>query len=104
MFVSGAHQPELLREQAHSETDTNGDIVTLDTAQGPTTTPACTLQPTFMGTQTQRYVHKVMRTSSIQPVVSCGRVNIMRKTYNTNGWSVQTLLNSSANAWCWQNL
>lgn len=65
---------------------------------GPESTQACTLQPTFTGTQTQRYVHKVMRTSSIQPAVSCGGVNIMHKTYNTNGWSVQTLLNISANA------
>lgn len=93
MFVSGAHQPELLKVQEHSETDNNGDIVTLDTAQAVKTTQACTLQPTFVGTQIQRYVHKVMRTSSIQPVVSCGRVNIMHKTHktiqkrSTNGWS-----------------
>lgn len=88
--------------QPQAESGNNGDIVTFTHSTDLKIHRHALSNP---HTPTQLYVHKVMRTSSIQPAVVCTRVNIMHKTYKISSGSVQTRLDmgvlSGSENCCW---
>lgn len=94
-YTTSSHTAQV---QAHTEGGNNDNIVTF-THKADLKLHRYELSPlptyptpprTHTHKQTKLYVHKAMRTSSIQPAVICTSVNTMHKTYNTGSRSVRT--------------
>lgn len=92
-YTTSSHAAQV---QAHTEGSDNDDIVTfthkadLKLQRYELSPPSHTHAHTHTQTQTKLYVHKAMRTSSIQPAVICTSANTEHKTYNTGTGSAPT--------------